>query len=116
MCAVMRTLDHFAAVLREAAAPFDGFDALERRHGVRGNRAAASQRGLHMGTAYPPFVDAMAAAVAVRAGEQFADLGAGLGSVVLQIADGDHMRALELIQDPEKLQTHPEILRLYGSG
>ena len=31
-------------------------------------------------------------------------------------ADGDHMRALELIQDPEKLQTHPEILRLYGSG
>ena len=37
-------------------------------------------------------------------------------SVGFQIAGGDGEKALEMIQNPDALQEHPEIVKLFGEG
>lgn len=47
-------------------------------------------------------------------GDELAALeGNPLWTTILRIAGGDGAKALELMQDPDALQTHPEIMRLF---
>ena len=39
-----------------------------------------------------------------------------LWNVILKIAGGDGEKALEMIQNPDALQEHPEIVKLFGEG